>query len=165
MTANGLNLDIGIRKAPARFLACVHHTGPFVGNSMLFEGLFARLLAWASPRGLIGPTMERIAIFHDDPGLTPPEELRLTVCLTVPAGTLPEDEIDTIEIPAGDYAVASGIIGFDQHLTAWWELLGNWLPHSGWKPNGIVTFEVIRNVSSTLLGTHHVELWAPVQPH
>lgn len=163
MTENGMNLDIGIREVPARFLACVHHTGPFVGNSMLFEGLFARVLGWAGARSLIHPVMERIAVFHNDPELTPPEELRMSVGITVPPDVLPEDSVDILEIPAGAYAVASGVVRFDQHNAAWWELMGEWLPCSGWCLRNESNFEVIRNVSSTLLGSHHIELWVPVQ--
>ena len=163
MTGSDQNLDIGIRVAPARFTACVHHVGPYVGNLTLFEGLFARLQGWAAPLGLITPSTERIAAFHNDAKATPPEKQRMSVCLTVPAETHPEEGIDILEFPAGTYAVASGIASFDQHAAAWWELMAWWLPHSGWHHDGTLTFEVLLGDTSDLSKPHRLELWVPVQ--
>lgn len=167
MTGSDLALDIAIRKAPARFMACVHHVGPYVGNLPLFEGLFARLQGWATPLGLITPNTERIAAFHNNTKSTPPEKQRMSVCLTVPAETHPEEGIELLEFPAGTYAVASGTACFDQHAAAWWELMAWWLPRSGWHHDGTPTFEVFLDGTSDLSKLHRIELWVPVQqqPH
>ena len=165
MQTDDLGLDIGIRKTERRHVACLHHVGPFIGSTMLFEGLFAQLLSWAVSRGLFVPGVERIAAFHTDPHSTPSQEQRISVCLPVPEGTLAEDGVEILEIPAGHYAVASGKLRFEQHAAAWWELRGSWIPQSGWRFREGFPFEVVRNVPSGLRDLHSIELWVPVRKH
>lgn len=163
MAANDLNLDIGIHKVPDRHMICIHHYGPYAGNSELFAQLFARIFAWAGPRNLITPSTECIAFFHNDPEITDPEKLRMSIGLTVPPQTSTEGEVESFIVPAGNYAVATGKMRSGNHATAWWELMAEWLPRSGWRPSDAFTFEVIRSFPSSTEDVHHVELWAPVQ--
>lgn len=162
MTRRSLDLDIGVRMSAVRHLACLHHRGPYAGDALLFEGLFDRLKGWAGPRGLIGAQAQRIAVFHNDPEITPPDDLRMSLGLSIPAGTLLRDGIEALEIPAGTYAVAVGRMHFGRHGEAWWLLMGEWLPRSGWKPAAGSSFEVIHEAPSEDDGMHQVELWVPV---
>jgi hypothetical protein len=43
-------VKITVKEMP---IAYVRHIGPYKGDAALFEGLFAKLCGWASPRGLI----------------------------------------------------------------------------------------------------------------
>lgn len=162
MTRDGLNLDIGIRMAGARRLACLHHQGPYAGDVALFEGLFDRVKEWAAPLGLVGPEQERIAVFHNDPEITPPDLLRMSVGLTVPEATPTQDGIELLWIPEGTYAVAAGWMHFGRHAQAWWILMAEWLPRSGWKPAAGCPFEVVREAPFDHDGMHHAEIWVPV---
>jgi len=162
MARKSLEFDICVRKSAVRHLACLHHRGPYIGDVHLFEGLFDRLLGWAGPRGLSGAQPHRVAVFHNDPEITPPDELQMSVGLSVPAGTPLQDGIEALEIPAGTCAVAVGRMRFDRHGEAWWLLMGEWLPRSGWKPAAGCSFEVIHEAPSEEDGMHQVELWVPV---
>ncbi|MEN9354444.1 MAG: hypothetical protein RL318_1769 [Fibrobacterota bacterium] len=162
MARNGLNMDIGVRVAPERRLACVHHRGPYVGNVELFEGLFARVKEWAAPLGLVGPEQERIAVFHNDPEITPPDLLQMSVGIVIPEEMPVQEGIEVFVLPEGTYAVATGSIHIERHGQAWWLLMGEWLPRSGWKPAPASSFEVVRQAPSDHDGMHHVELWVPV---
>jgi len=160
-----LEITIEVRQATARTLAYVRHIGPYAGNSALFEGLFGKIFAWAGPRGLMGPDTEVISIYHDNPEITPPERLRISVGLTVPVGTPPEGDVGICELPAGAYAVASCVLHSDQYAAAWDELMSGWLPGSGWQPDERPCFEVMKNdPSKDPDNLHRVEIWEPVRP-
>jgi len=162
MARRNIDLDIGVRMSAARHLACLHHRGPYIGDVLLFEGLFDRLKGWAGSRGLVGPQPQRIVVLHNDPEITHPDELRMSAGLPVPEGTPLQEGIEALEIPAGTYAVAAGRMHFDGHAEAWWILMGEWLPRSGWKPAPGCPFEVIHEAPSEHDGMHLVELWVPV---
>jgi len=162
MATDSLDLDIGVRVSAARHLACLQHRGPYMGDVVLFEGLFARLEDWVDSQGLVGAQQDRVAVFHNDPELTPPDKLRMSVGLSVPEGTPMRDGFVALSIPAGTYAVATGRMHFARHAQAWWILMGEWLPHSGWKPAAGCSFEVVNQAPADLDGMHHAELWVPV---
>jgi len=43
---------IGVQVLPEMHVAYVRHTGPYAGDSRLFQCLFGRLSRWAGPAGL-----------------------------------------------------------------------------------------------------------------
>ena len=160
-----LEIAIEVRQAAARTLAYVRHIGPYAGDAALFQRLFGKVFAWAGPRGLMGPDAEVLSIYHDNPEITPPEHLRISVGLTVPAGTAAAGEIGICEIPAGNYAVATCVLRPDQYAAAWDELMAGWLPESGWQPDERPCFEVMKNdPSKDPENLHRVEIWEPVRP-
>lgn len=160
-----LEIAIEVRDASARTLAYVRHIGPYAGDAALFQRLFGKVFTWAGPRGFVRPDTEVLSIYHDNPEITPPERLRISVGLTVPAGTAADGEIGICEIPAGNYAVATCALRPDQYAAAWDELMAGWLPESGWQPDDRPCFEVMKNdPSKDPDGLHRVEIWEPVRP-
>jgi len=160
-----VKIRVEIRETAAVPLACVRHIGPYAGNDGLFQRLFGKLFAWAGPRGLVGPGTRTLTIYHDNPDVTAPEKLRITVALTVPARTPVEGEIGAGEIPAGKYAVATCAIRVDQYGAAWQALMGGWFPGSGWQPDDGPCFEVYLNdPGQHPQSLHEIEIWEPVRP-
>ncbi len=70
-----------IQELPERLVACVSYKGNFMGNPQVFERLFHKLCTWAGPKGLILPESVFLSSYEDDARTTPPEELRLDVCM------------------------------------------------------------------------------------
>ncbi|HYD40040.1 MAG TPA: GyrI-like domain-containing protein [Anaeromyxobacter sp.] len=134
--------SISVEELPAFTVAYVRHVGPYAGDAELFGRLFGRLGHWAGPRGLIGKDARWLAMYHDDPEITPAEKLRLSVCLSVPAGTQGERDVSVTEIPAGKCAVARFSLHTSEYAAAWNWLMGEWLPASGYQPDDRPCYEV-----------------------
>jgi AraC family transcriptional regulator len=133
---------VRVEELPAFTVAYVRHVGPYAGDAELFGRLFGRLGQWAGPRGLIAKDARWLAMYHDDPEITPAEKLRLSVCLSVPAGTQGERDVNVMEIPAGKSAVARFSLDRSEYAAAWNWFMGEWLPASGYQPDDRPCYEV-----------------------
>jgi len=82
--------SINVKELAARQVAYVRHVGSYAGDEALFGRLFSTVTNWAGVRGILHrPDVEYLAIYHDDPEVTVPDQLRISVGVTVPAGTTP----------------------------------------------------------------------------
>ncbi len=154
--------EIRVADLPAFRVAYVRHVGPYAGQPDLFQRLFGRLGHWAGPRGLIGPDTRWLAIYHDDPDVTPPEKLRLSCCVEVPPGTAGERDVSVMEIPAGRSAVGRFTIREPSDYGAIWSwLMGEWMPQSGYQPDDRPCYE--RYLSPAGAPEAVVELVQPVK--
>jgi AraC family transcriptional regulator len=151
--------------APFR-VAYVRHVGPYAGDTALFASLFQRLGAWAGPRGLIGPETRWLSVFHDNPETVAPAQQRLSVCCSAPPGVTGEGEVETMEIPGGDYAKAHFEIDAADYGPAWDRAYAEWLPASGYALDDRRPFlEDYRNDPAQHPEKKHiVDMWIPVKP-
>jgi AraC family transcriptional regulator len=138
--------EVTIREEKPLRLAGIRHIGPFDGVLAAFD----RLMAWAGPRGLIGPGTRRIGLFHDDPGSVPASALCSDACLTVPDGVAGEGEVAIREIPAGRFAVLRFRGPYAELEGAYAWLYGTWLPESGEEPEDLPAMEDYLNDCRTL---------------
>lgn len=144
----------------------IRHTGPYAGDSALFQDLFGRLMRWAGPRGLLRfPETRLMSVYHDNPEITEQENLRLSVCITVPAGTAGSGEVNCMEISGGEYAKAVFEIDASQYRAVWDWMFCNWLPASGYQPDDRPALEnYLNNPEEHPQKKHIVEFWIPVKP-
>jgi AraC family transcriptional regulator len=119
----------------------LRHQGPYsqVGAT------WARLAAWAGPRGLFGPATRFIGISHDDPQITAPDKLRYDAAITVTRPVTPEGEFGVTEIAGGEYATAVHKGPYDSLGRTYQAMLGGWLPASGRELRDVPCFEVYLN--------------------
>jgi AraC family transcriptional regulator len=158
-------LEVKVEDRPATTLAYVRHVGPYAGDTELFGRLFGRIFQWAGPRGLLGPGTRMLTVYHDDPGVTPPEKLRISTCLTVPAGTAADRDVGVMELPAARTAAARFEIDACDYAGAWAWVFGTWLPASGYQPADGLPYEVYLNdPSKHPQGKHVAEICVPVKP-
>ncbi|MDP4210585.1 MAG: AraC family transcriptional regulator [Bacteroidota bacterium] len=136
---------IEIKDLPEMPVAYVRSTGPYKGNSQLFEGMFAKLCGWAGPRNLLGSGTKTIIVYHDNPDITEEEKLRVSACVPVPADTAVNGEIGKMVIPAGKYAMGRFEIGTDGFQDAWGYMCADWLVNSGYQPDDRPCFELYHN--------------------
>ncbi|MBS1169629.1 MAG: transcriptional regulator, AraC family [Burkholderiaceae bacterium] len=157
---------IEVRDLPAKKLAYLRHVGPYAGEHELFERLWGTMCTWAGPRGLLHPpAAEFITIYHDNPNITADEKLRISLGITVPDGTPISGEIGLLDIPAGKYACALFELDPVDYAAAWNELMGVWLPQSGWQPGDGPTYECYLNdPKQHPQGKHLVEIRIHVKP-
>ena len=154
--------SVDVQERPPFHVAYVRHVGPFSG----IGGAFERLFRWAGPRGLAG-TVEpgTIAIYHDDPDVTPAGKLRCDACIAVPEGTKVDGEIGSMHVPGGRFAVAHVEIDVSQYAEAWDRLLVDWMPQSGYQPDDRLCYEVYLNDPARHpKGIHHVDICEPIRP-
>ncbi len=161
-----LHAEVEVKELPDLHVAYVRHVGPYQGDSELFERLFQKLFKWAGPRGLLRfPQTKLLSIYHDTPGITDPDKLRLDVCISVPEDTQVEGEIGKTVIPAGRYAMARFEISPDRYGDAWNAVFGGWLPESGYQPADGPCFELYLNdPKQHPEGKHIFDICVPVMP-
>jgi AraC family transcriptional regulator len=136
-------MDVQVKDMPALRVATVHHVGPY---NRISEA-FARLGQIAGAAGLFGPESAMMAIYDDDPGTTPPSDLRSDAALVISRDAQLPKGVDERTIPAGRYACTTHVGPYRELGDVWARLMGEWLPRSGHRvrDDGI-SFEIYRNM-------------------
>ena len=161
---NEIPVKVEVQDFPERTVAYVRHTGPYKGDSALFERLFNKLCTWAGPRNLIIPGETLFfAVYHDNPDITVEDKLRISICLTIPENTPVENDIGMMTIAGGKYAVAHFELQPTQYMEAWNAVYGDWLPQSGYQPDDRPCFEMYQADMMTPDGKHIVDICVPVK--
>lgn len=152
---------VQVREEPQRYVAYIRHVGNYsdIGNA------FGRLARWAGPRGLFREDTRMLAIYHDNPDVTPVEWLRSDACITVPEGTTVKRELGLMTLPGGAYAAAYVEIDVTQYGEAWNRLFSDWLPESGYQPDDRPCYELYLNdPQEHPMNKHILEICEPVRP-
>ena len=121
-------MDVQIIDREPQLVAYIRVIGPY--NETMPDG-FNRLMAWAEPRNLLAG--DWLALYWDNPEITPPSELKADVALSVPAGTPVEGEVQLQTVPAGTYACYRCRVENDDFASPWNALFRDWLPSSGYQ--------------------------------
>ncbi len=133
--------DVRVEKVDCLRVAFMRHVGPYDQVTQTWGAL----IAWAQPRGLVGPFMMMLGITHDDPEVTPPDKIRYDACLLGGDDLEPEGDVGVQRIAAGDYAVARHRGPYEKLGDTYAHLCGQWLPTSGRTFRAGPGFEVYRN--------------------
>jgi len=159
-----LETTIEVKELPEHYVVYLRHVGPY-GQAALVPQLVAKLRGWAVPRDLVRGDTRLFLVAHDDPHVTEPDKLRLSVCLTVPPGTAGEGEVGTMRIPGGKFAVARFEIRPERIAEAWNVVMGNWLPQSGYQPDDRLCYEeALSDPRQHPEGKIQLDLCVPVRP-
>ena len=162
---NDLNMKVEVRELAPQRVAYLRHIGPYQGDSELFGRLFGKLARWAGPRGLLGPDTKFLCIYHDNPTITAPDKLRISVCVPIPDDSEVSGEIGSMMVAGGSCAVGRVRIDVDQYADAWSALVGGWLPDSGYQPDDRPGMErYLNNPQQDPEHKHEVEICLPVRP-
>ena len=167
-TTNNTKIDatVEVKEMPEFSAAYIRHVGPYMGDSELFARLFGQLMAWAGPRGLMGPDTKIFTLYEDDPSITNEENLRMSVCVSVAHDTPVEGEIGKRAIAGGKYAVGHfELLQPDQYADAWTSIYSGWLPESGFQPDDGPPLEFyLSDPSEDPEGRITTEIAVPVKP-
>ena len=137
---------VEVKELPELTVAYIRHRGSY---SKIGEA-FGRLLRWAGPRGLFNrPDARTLAIYHDDPDVTPESKLTSSACLSVPPGTDVSGEVGLMNVPGGLFAVCHCEISEDQFHEVWNWLMADWFPSSGYQPDDRMCYELYLNDPKT----------------
>jgi len=109
-----------IRELTEREVAFVSFTGNYMGNPQIFQDLFDKLIGWAGPKGLISPESVFLSAYQDDPDITPPDELKLELCMGIPGDVQVDGDMGRKVLPGGRYAVMRAeLTGPEEYGPAW----------------------------------------------
>lgn len=126
----GMIMNVVIKEMPARRLAVLEHRGDprMVGESV------NKLIHWAKaqPINLKPKPGESFGFGYDDPKITPPNEFRFDLAITIPEQLVLTGEV-VIEkrLPAGRYAVSMHKGSHDKMSDMIYAMYRDWLPSSG----------------------------------
>jgi AraC family transcriptional regulator len=93
----------------------------------VFKDLFNKLGNWAGPKGLISQESVFLSSYQDDLESTPPDDLKLDVCMSIPESTDVDGEIGKKILPGGLYAVMHAELTDAEEYGAIWQALGKWV--------------------------------------
>ncbi|MCD4821853.1 MAG: GyrI-like domain-containing protein [Methanococcoides sp.] len=116
-----------ITEIEERNVAYVSFVGNYIGNAKVFEELFGKLCGWAGPKQLFGPDTLFMSAYYDDPGVTPPEELKLDVCMTIDDDVEVDGDIKKQKLPGGKYVVMRAELTGTEEYGPAWEKIVEWL--------------------------------------
>ena len=91
-----------------------------------------KLYAYVSEEKIDTRYMEYICIYHDDPKVTEPKNLRTDVCFTVPSPAQPRGEIGVKEIPGGKYLIFLYKGPYANLGAVYDTIYGHWIPQGGY---------------------------------
>jgi AraC family transcriptional regulator len=119
-----------VEELAERLVACVSYVGNYVGQPEVFARLLDRLGDWADPRGLINADSVFLSSYPDDPKTTPPDELRLDVCMSIPESIEVDEDIQKKVLPGGQYAVMRAELSGAEEFGPVWDPLVEWAQQS-----------------------------------
>jgi len=158
--------QVEIRDMGALTLAYIRYTGPYEGDSKLFEKLYKKLYQWAFPRDLVSEMTMNLTVYHDHIDVTSHDKLRISVSITVPPETEVAGEIGKMTLPKGRYACARFHLGSTDYYEAWQWLFSDWLPKSGYQPGDGPGYEYLPFIQDEAgsAGKLTVDICIPVKP-
>ena len=135
-------MEVEIKEMPGLRVGTIRHIGPYPGIGATFQRL-ARILGTGCLD--LQPGMPVLAVHHDDPRTTPPEELRSDAAVVLADGTpVPEGLVER-RVPAGRYASALHVGPYEGLGEAWTRFVGEALPGSGFRSGTGASLEIYRN--------------------
>lgn len=130
-----------VDRTPVR-LAALPHRGPYMEIGTTFD----RMLAWAAPRGLLGPATRSFGVYYDDPNVVPAAKLRSEATVSIPdTMTKVDAPARIIELAGGRHAVLRHQGPYAELENAYRWLYKEWLPTSGEEPADRPCFEEYMN--------------------
>lgn len=137
-------MQVDVREMPVMTVAYMRHVGPYAPETL--GPFWGRFMERAGRLGLLHPAVQTLGVSWDDPSITPPEKCRYDASIVVPDSFTRADGLNVQTVGGGLYAVYRRLTACDAFPAAWHELLGVWLPASGWQADDRSCFELYNNI-------------------
>lgn len=146
-----------IKKLAEREVAFVSFTGNYIGNAQVFKDLFDKLCGWAGPKGLISSESVFLSSYQDDPNTTPPDELKLELCMSISSDTRVDGDIQKKVLPGGKYAVMRAeLTGPEEYGPAWNDIV-EWIVNNNYEIDmSRPSYEIYLNNPEEHPEKHHI---------
>lgn len=136
-----LMFPLEIKTFPERHLLAMPHQGPYPEIGRAFE----KLSTLIATRDLFGQVVQMVAVYYDDPSVTPPDNLRSHAAFEMAGVHAAEAPLEALTLPAGRHAVLEFKGPYAGLAAAYDQLYGTWLPSSGELPSDHPSFEIYLN--------------------
>ena len=125
-----INPALEVREQQPKQVIYVRLTGAYM--ALAYCEAWKKLYAYVSEEKIDTRYMEYICIYHDDPKVTEPKNLRTDVCFTVPSPAQPRGEIGVKEIPGGKYLIFRYKGPYANLGAVYDTIYGHWIPQGGY---------------------------------
>ena len=141
-------------------VAYLRHVGPYESVGQTWTDIATRLSAEKQVRA----SSVFVGIGHDDPAVTPADELRYDACITVDEEYQPKPPVALQTIVGGDYVVAKNCpVG--EIKDAFRYLFGKWLVRSSRELRPAPSFAVMVGARDAVApAKRRVDIYVPLQP-
>lgn len=126
-----------VQLSPIR-VAYLRHVGPYQECGRIF----AKLMTWAGPKGLIRPGRRIIGASWDDPSIVPASQLRYDCCIEVDDSFKSIDSVLIQTLAGGEYAQYRHIGPYSGLSAAFSRIFREWMPLAGRQPRGGACLEI-----------------------
>ena len=135
-------MHVHVREVAEIRVFAIRHVGPYLGIGEAFGKLHATATQHALAQR---PGTQMIAVYHDDPRVTPGAQLRSDAGVSVTPDQKPIEGLTELEIPEGVYAISIHRGPYDGLPAAWAALRDTWLPSSGRQLAAGPSLEIYQN--------------------
>lgn len=135
-----MKAKIEVKKVPRLDLAYISHKGKIEA----IGSIYARLVKWATPKGLINEQTKMVTIYHDSPKITDPNNLRMSACIILNEPIELDSEVNLRVLSPTKCIVSRFEITPFQFQQAW-ESSFVWMTENGYKKSEIDPFEIYHN--------------------
>lgn len=158
-TQGEIAMQVELRQYPSRKAVCMSHQGAYFMIGKTFE----QLKAWLNENHV--DAGQGLAVYYDDPGVTPVAELKSDAGVFVSDDfTTNDPRVHLVDVAGGLYAVGTHAGSYDGLANAWGEMVGKWLPASGYAFGDSPGFEVyVNDCSQTQASELRTEICVPVK--
>ncbi|OMH36193.1 GyrI-like domain-containing protein [Motiliproteus sp. MSK22-1] len=142
-----MSMKVVIKEMPEVKVAYVRHVGPYAECGKAWEKLFCFL----GPQGVLGGQAKILGLSHDDPEVTPAQEIRYDACVTLEDGIELKEEgrkeagVGVKMVDGGEYAVTTHFGPYDTLAVTYAKFFGEWLSSSDRSPADRPCFEIYLN--------------------
>jgi AraC family transcriptional regulator len=151
-------MDVTITQQPEIRVGTVRHIGPYLRIGRAFERLAALMATARRP-----VPAQLLALYYDDPEVTPADTLRSDAALSFPPGTEVPPGLIERRVAAGRYATTIHV-GSYERLGSAWAALRQEIARHGWQPSGGVSYEIYLNDPATVpAAEQQTALFAPIE--
>jgi AraC family transcriptional regulator len=135
-----MNAQIEVKEMPEVKLVYMKHLGSFDQIGQVYEKLFR----WAGPKGIFGPNVKTITVYHDDPKVTEISKVRQSAGITIDRDIKVDGEVNLMTVPQDKYAVGRFEIGVMEFEQAW-ESMCVWVADNGYSNKDGDYYELYHN--------------------
>lgn len=122
-----MTMNVLIKEVNLMEVAYVRHVGPYIECGEAWGKLCTEL----APLGLLGGQSKMIGLSHDDPDVTPANEIRYDACITLDKPFESTGSVGIKTIAGGEYAVTTHFGPYEKLSETYAQLCGEWLVSCG----------------------------------
>jgi AraC family transcriptional regulator len=127
-----------------RQLPVMHLAGVRVRGVEALPAAFEKIMAWAGPRGFLGPGTKMVTMYQDSFRDTAPDQVRISAAILLEYAVDTGMELEPMNIPAGKFITA--LYRLQNHeFGDTWRSLFQWMNEQGYQKSEGPPFEIFHN--------------------